>query len=380
MKPEPPKRINKRTSERLVSAFSWLPGERVLSILVVTLLIISSFWLARPSGETQLQQAVVGTSTPVAGLLFDEAQPQGDEANISTDSLTVTEGGNTDAASGVGGKSTSEGPGLSLELPQAEQVDDGSLLPRHRLLLFYGFPGNADMGILGEYDKDRLMELLKEQAAAYEAVDPSRPVKIAFEVIASVAQAEPQVDGSYLLDAPSAVLNEYADFAQENDILLFFDVQIGRRTVATEVEGLRPWLELPFVHLALDPEFAMRGGQIPGQHIGQVTAEDVTWTQNYLANLSAELGLPPKILIVHQFKLSMIEEKDKIAPVDGVQLVIDMDGWGTPDLKRSTYDAVITQHPIEFHGVKLFYGQDQPLMTPEEVLELSPVPDLIIYQ
>src|SRR5690606_25069115 len=113
-----------------------------------------------------------------------------------------------------------------------------------------------------------LMELLQEQAAEYEAADPSRPVKIAFEVIASVAQKEPQGDRSYLLDAPSALLDEYTTFTADNDALLFFDLQIGRRTVQTEVEGLRPWLEYEHVHLALDPEFAMKEGQIPGDHIG----------------------------------------------------------------------------------------------------------------
>jgi hypothetical protein len=41
---------------------------------------------------------------------------------------------------------------------------------------------------------------------------------------------------------------------------------------------------------------------------------------------------------------------------------------------------MITQHPIEYHGVKLFYRQDEPLMEPNEVLALDPVPDLIIYQ
>src|SRR5699024_5755674 len=142
--------------------------------------------------------------------------------------------------------------------------------------------GDPNMGILGEYEMDRLLELLREQAAEYEAVDPSRPVRIGFEVIASVAQQEPQNDGSWLLDAPSSLLDTYADFAEENDILLFFDAQIGRRTVSTEVEGLRPWLERPHVHLALDPEFGMRKGQVPGDHIGQIDGADVTWTQQYL--------------------------------------------------------------------------------------------------
>jgi hypothetical protein len=376
--PEPPRRLNKRTSQRLVAGFAKLPGERVLSMLVVLVLIFSSFWFASPRGEAQVQTAELGAPTPAAQLAFKETPPPTTEADISTDSLTLTDEGMGDGGAAL--DRTPTGPKLNLEPTKDPQQADGALLPEYRLLLFYGFPDNEQMGILGEYDKQRLLELLQEQAAAYEEADPSRPVKIAFEVIASVAQAEPQNDGSYLLDAPTELLNDYADFAEANDILLFLDVQIGRRTVKSEVEGLRPWLEKPFVHLAIDPEFAMRKGETPGLHIGQVDAADITWSQQYLADLSKEAGIPPKVLIVHQFQYSMIENKDKVAAVAGVQLVIDMDGWGAPDLKRSTYDAVITQQPIEFHGVKLFYKQDVPLMSPEEVLDLSPVPDLIIYQ
>ena len=35
---------------------------------------------------------------------------------------------------------------------------------------------------------------------------------------------------------------------------------------------------------------------------------------------------------------------------------------------------------IEYHGFKLWYRQDEPLMTEAEVLALSPSPDLVIYQ
>jgi hypothetical protein len=176
------------------------------------------------------------------------------------------------------------------------------------------------------------------------------------------------------------MLDEYADFAEENEILLFLDVQIGRRTVADEIKGLEPWLKKPHVHLALDPEFAMREGEIPGTHIGQVTADDIAATQTWLAKLAERARIPPKVLIVHQFHYTMIESKKEVAPVEGVQLVIDSDGWGTPQEKRATYDVVNNQLPIEYFGVKLFYSQDKPLMTPEEILALGPSPDLIIYQ
>jgi hypothetical protein len=373
--PEPPKRWNKNVNERIVSLLSWLPGARAAALLALLALVVFSFMLQRPVSQLPTN-TVAAVQTPVPNLVFNEEPEQEDNgASISTDSITVTEGDPDDSLS-----TPTEGPKLSLDLAPKPEVHDGSILPQYRVLLFYGFPGDANMGILGEYDMQRLMEMLHEQAAEYEAADPSRPVKIAFEVIASVAQEEPMADGSYLLDAPSALLDQYTEFTAANDILLFFDLQIGRRTVQTEVEGLRPWLMNEHVHLALDPEFSMKEGQVPGSVIGSVNAADITWTQNFLTDLTVEAGIPPKILIVHQFTETMIADKDTLAPVPGVQLVIEFDGWGTPDLKRTGYAAMITHEPIEYNGIKLFYKQDQPLMTPQDVLDLSPVPDIVIYQ
>ena len=378
--PEPPRLFSERAREIISAIASRLPGERSLSVWVVLILVAGSLWFAGPPGQAHLDRLATiheGGATPTPVIDWDSQEASSTSASISTDSFHVAEENGDLAAV------ESTPPQLQLGLdqaPQAETLTPDGLLPEHRILTFYGFPGNAEMGILGEYERERVLELLREQAAAYEAADPSRPVLIAFEVIASVAQPEPQADGSYLLDTPSALLDEYTQFAEANDILLFLDVQIGRRTVQAEIEGLRPWLEKPFVHLALDPEFAMREGEIPGVHIGQIDGSDITLTQQFLVDLTTELNLPPKVLIVHQFQYSMIENKDQVEPMAGVQLVIDADGWGTPEDKRATYDAVISQQPIEFHGMKLFYQQDVPLMTPEEVLDLEPSPDLIIYQ
>lgn len=377
--PEPPHLFSDRIRTMISALAAKLPGERSLSIWVVLIMVVGSLWMAGPQGQAHLDElaALQIDATPTPVIDWQQEGAGSSSASISTDSLDVAE--NQDGLETV----QPTPPQLQLEAPQTADsptlTPDG-LLPGHRILTFYGFPGDANMGILGEYDKETVLAQLREQAAAYEAADPTRPVLIGMEVIASVAQKEPQADGSYLLDTPSEVLDEYAAFTAENDILLFLDVQIGRRTVQAEVEGLRPWLEQPHVHLALDPEFAMREGELPGEHIGQIDASDIAFTQQYLANLSAELGIPPKVLIVHQFIESMIENKDQVVPIAGVQLVIDSDGWGTPADKRATYDAVIGCCPIEFDGVKLFYQQDVPLMTPEEVLDLDPVPDVIIYQ
>ncbi|CAA9543612.1 MAG: hypothetical protein AVDCRST_MAG87-288 [uncultured Thermomicrobiales bacterium] len=254
------------------------------------------------------------------------------------------------------------------------------LLPENRILLYYGFPENENMGILGEMDPDALLERLNAQADEYRAADPSRPVKVGFELIASVAQASPQEDGSYIADTDKKWLDMYTEYTREKEILLFFDVQMGMRSPREDYSGLEPWLKEPHVHLAIDPEFAMRPGEVPGVNYGQITGADITEAQNFLVELAQANGIPPKVLIVHQFRLDMIEDKESVAPVPGVQLVIDEDGFGTPKEKAETYEVMIAQDPIEFHGIKLFYQQDVPLMTPAEVLAFEPTPDLIIYQ
>lgn len=269
-------------------------------------------------------------------------------------------------------------------LPAAAQDgtsgSSGGLLPENRILLYYGFPTNENMGILGEHEPEELLELLEAEADNYRAADPGRPVKIGFEMIASVAQGWEGQDGKYIADASRELLDQYTQFTADNDLLLFLDVQMGFREPKEDYSGLEEWIAQPHVHLGIDPEFHMREGELPGQDIGQVTADEVTEAQQWLVDLAKEYDVPRKVLIVHQFHFSMIEDKEEIAPMNGVDLVIDMDGWGSPDLKRDTYYWVINQEPIEYHGVKLFYQLDDPLMTAEEVIALDPPPDLIIYQ
>ena len=391
--PERPRRLPPRAGRVLASIGRRLPGERALSILVVLILVAVSLGFAGPGSDArksapqgdngqQLAASIVTTpaSTPkptlAPTLALADAKPTS-PPTISTDPIKVKDGG---VAAGSAQPATVTAPKLKIQEPQKQADPNGGLLPANRILTFYGFPGNEYMGILGEYGPDQLLAKLQETAKEWQDADPSRPVKIGFEVIASVAQKDPQSDGSYLADAPTSLLDQYTKFAEEHNILLFFDVQVGRRSVQDEVKSLEPWLAKPFVHLAIDPEFSMAPGEIPGEEIGQVDASAITWTQNYLAQLSKDKGIPPKVLIVHQFHYTMIEHKDQLAPVDGVQLVIDCDGWGTPDQKKDTYSVMNTQQPIQYNGVKLFYKQDVPLMKPAEVLQLNPVPDLIIYQ
>lgn len=272
-----------------------------------------------------------------------------------------------------------DGTDVRTQVPLEERMK-GAILPDNRVLSYYGFPGNENMGILGEHDKETLLGLLQDQADAYAAIDSSKPIKLAFEVIASVAQSEPMADNSYLSYTARDYIKEYVDFTRQNDLLLLLDMQFGRRTVQDEVAAVLEWLEEPHVHLALDPEFSVNEGEVPGEVLGHMDAAEILYAQETLAQFCADRGLPPKILVVHQFNLSSITNRDQVKPVDGVQFVLEVDGWGPPSDKEATYGVITEGDPIEYYGFKLWYQQDDPLMPEADVLALTPSPDFIIYQ
>jgi hypothetical protein len=275
-----------------------------------------------------------------------------------------------------------QAPALAQANPVAvaQPPTEGALLPGYRIVAFYGHPHDANMGIVGEHEMEELASLLRDEAANYAAADPSRPVIPAFELIATVAQRVPGADGTYILDTDHETLTSYIDYAEQNGMLVILDLQVGRGTVANEIEKVRDLLARPNVHLAIDPEFAVKEGQIPGDYIGSVPAESIVYAQQALSDIATSNGIPPKMLIVHQFREDMIEGKDRLAPMPGVQLVIDADGFGAPELKTGVYNFLVRDEPVEFAGIKLFYKQDMPLMTPQEILALVPPPDVVIYQ
>ncbi|HEU5430737.1 MAG TPA: hypothetical protein VFU81_03690 [Thermomicrobiales bacterium] len=365
---------------------SWAPEERVISsalVLLVTLLIALMAGLgARGSAGVAPQHAA---PPPSDAAMAAPPAPQAAAPALQTSPISDApeDAGAASPPPIVAASAPTEPPmvAMAIDTPTPEPPPaDGSLLPTYRIVTYYGHPHDEHMGIIGEFSKDEIAQRLQTEAANYEAADPSRPVLTAFELIATVAQRDPGPDGTYILDTDMDTLKEYVDYAADHNMLVFLDLQIGRGTVAAEIEKVRPLLERPNVHLAIDPEFAIGPGEIPGENIGSVPAESITYAQQYLAKLSHDLGLPPKILIVHQFREDMIGGKDQLAPVPGVQLVIDADGYGEPELKTQVYNILVRDQPVQFGGIKLFYKQDHPLMTAAEILALKPAPDVIIYQ
>ena len=256
----------------------------------------------------------------------------------------------------------------------------GALFPGCRVVAYYGNPLSRRMGILGEIAPDSMLARLERQAAAYAKADTSVHVVPALELIAVVAQASAGRDGLYRTRMPDSLIERVASWAEKRNYILILDIQNGHSSVASEVSSLVPFLKRPNVHLALDPEFAMPGKKRPGTVIGTLDAREVNLTIDTLARLVREHELPPKMLIVHRFTRPMLTNQEKIRLDPRVQVVIDMDGFGAPFLKRDSYRRYVFEHPVQFTGFKLFYKNDKPLLTPAQVLKLVPVPMFIMYQ
>lgn len=269
-------------------------------------------------------------------------------------------------------------PGAQLDAAAAADNDD-SLLADHLLVTWYGNPNTGAMGVLGRQRGAMRAEALKRQALAYAAVTEKR-VLPAYHLVATIAQPTPGRDGKWRRREATTVIRALLGEARAHGYPLILDIQPGHADVADEVRHLRPFLEEPDVHLALDPEFTMDGERVPGRVIGRMSAAEVNAALDELQKIMAAKPLPPKVAIVHQFTLAMLPDKQNIRTRPRIDLVLDMDGFGSPALKRSTYRAVMRQHELPFAGVKLFYRQDTDLLPPAKVMQLTPTPAVIIYQ
>lgn len=256
----------------------------------------------------------------------------------------------------------------------------GALLPASRIIAYYGNPLSTQMGILGALPPEQMLDKLAVTAQEWAEADTTHQVRPALQLIATVAQDHKGVDGKYRVRHSDSLIAKVAGWAEQRNWLMFLDVQVGQSTVPAELQRFIPWLRKPWVHLALDPEFAMYDGRIPGKKFGTLDARDINYAIDFLAKIVDEEHLPPKVLVVHRFTDDMLTNYRLIKRDPRVQVVIDMDGYGEPPMKKHMYDLIIAPHPVQFTGFKLFYKNDHPMMTLAQVLALQPIPLYIQYQ
>jgi len=261
----------------------------------------------------------------------------------------------------------------------------GAILPFKRIVAYYGNLYSKKMGILGEYPPKEVWKRLNVEVDKWEKADPTTPVQPAIHYIAAVAQGIPMKDGKYCKRMPDVQIDSALEIAKMGNAIVFLDIQVAQSNLQHEVPLLEKYLKMPNVHLGIDPEFSMKEGHIPGRKIGTMDANDINYCSDYLAKLVKENNLIPKILIVHRFTQGMVKNYKNIQLHPEVQIVMNMDGWGEPILKYSTYSRYINQEPVQFTGFKLFYKNDlkkspHRMLTPTDLMKLKPQPIYIQYQ
>lgn len=271
----------------------------------------------------------------------------------------------------------------SLWPPKMPAALPNSLLPNKRIIAFYGNPLSKRMGILGEFETEDMLAKLDAEVAEWNRLDPSHPVQPALHLIAVVAQGDKGRDGKYRLRMDSTMIEKVYGWAKRKNAVLFVDVQVGHSTLQQELPWLERFLIRPDVHLGIDPEFSMKNTPLaPGKKIGTYDAADINYAIKFLGDLVDKHKLPPKVLVVHRFTRKGVTNADNIKLDPRVQVVMHMDGFGAPWLKRDSFYSYIKKEPVQFAGWKQFTKakNDNPTTPRSEILRLWPVPLYIQIQ
>lgn len=249
-------------------------------------------------------------------------------------------------------------------------------LSQFRLVAFYGSPTGPSLGLVGNWPREEMHRQLLSTIATYEPFS-DRPILPAFHLVTTVANPHPP---EYRHHVSLEMIEEWVAAAKALETAVILDIQPGRADLLAEFGRLEHLLHEPHVHLAIDPEFTMNAAQIPGAHIGQLHAAQINEIQARLNAIGAEIGLN-RVLILHQFRPSMLPDKALIEDYPFVEIVIDGDGVGPANVKIQNYITYADEPAFEFGGFKLFPTDgDYPILSPAEVMGLEPQPALIIYQ
>jgi len=264
-----------------------------------------------------------------------------------------------------------------VELPGGGQV----LYPYHRHIALYGNPTTSALGSLGEQSLPEAITRAQDLAAEYQALIEETAVPT-FELIASVASSVPSSGGDYSTEMTPEVIRPYVDAAREAGVYVVLDLQPGRLDFLTQAKVFEEFLREPHVGLALDPEWRLRPGEVHLEQVGSVSAEEVNSVVTWLADLTRDNNLPQKVLVLHQFRTDMVSDRTQVdTSRDELAVLVHVDGFGPPGSKLATWNAIRADPPPNvWWGWKNFIDEDSPTFTPDETMQLEPVPHFVSYQ
>jgi len=278
-------------------------------------------------------------------------------------------------------------PGIDWKLDTAAggtQLPGGGqlLFPQHMLIALYGVPGSGSLGLLGEQDLPASITRAQQMADSYQPLVGNTVVPT-FEIIATVASGSAGADGNYSAEQDVETLRPWVEGAGAAGLYVVLDLQPGRTDFLTQAKDYQALLELPYVGLALDPEWRLQPDELPLNQIGQVGIDEINQVVSWLADLTRERALPQKLLVLHQFQVRMIIDRERLdISRDELAIMVHVDGQGGQEAKQGTWQVLHKGAPEQLSwGWKNFIDEDLPMLTPEQTIEqVLPTPELVTYQ
>lgn len=265
----------------------------------------------------------------------------------------------------------------------AEELPGGGglVFPGRRMVALYGHPWGGALGVLGEQGAADAAALAQQYADQYQEFSPE-PVIPAFEIIATVAAGGAGDDGNYSNVTPSEDLTPYVDAITEAGGYVILDLQPGRAHLLDQAKIYEDLLKRPNVGLALDPEWKLHGDDLPLEQVGHIDVSEANEVAEWLAQLTRENDLPQKVFMLHQFQTQMIRNRDQLnTSHPELATVIHADGHGTPGMKMDTWNAMLTDLPSGvWMAWKNFIDEDEPMLNPQQTMNIDPRPWIVSFQ
>ena len=207
-----------------------------------------------------------------------------------------------------------------------------------------------------------------------------------FELIAVVVQGYPGPEKKYRRRVDSAVIEQYLSLARASKGMLLLNIQPGQSDFMTEVKALEKYLHEPEV----GPRARSGVGDAapsssPGAPSDRPTARRSPAVAQFLSSIVEADKLPEKALVFHQVNNWVLKDEPALNPMPGVVIIKSVDGLGKVGSKIKTYDYLTQSMVAGVHaGFKLFFDEDtrngSRLMSPKEVLALTPRPEYVMYE
>jgi hypothetical protein len=269
----------------------------------------------------------------------------------------------------------SQGAARTAKTPLKGNAPGRNLFPNVKVLSLYGMAGG--FGVLGRKSLNGAARKLNRQIRPYRKRSQEDVIK-AFDLVSVVATQCSGPNDECRTRVSKDTIRRYHEKIRSINGRLILDIQPGRADVLDEIDHLRNFIRKPDVDVALDAEWNMGPREEPGEDLGSLGAKKINRSAKMIERIIKNQNLPPKALIVHQFRRDSVKGEGQINRPPAVDITLNFDGIGSPAAKKAGYRDL--SFPGLFDGFSLFYELDTDMMSPGEVLRLRPQPDYVMYQ